>query len=468
MSFLDSLKQATNSTFTENGAVTNRSTLDSLLDFFSQAGAMRERTPEAVQMFRIAYAENPLMALRALFYMRDVRGGQGERDIFRACISEVNTEHLLKNLQHIPYFGRYDDLFSLGTEMVGDFIKGQLEKDEKGMKAGESISLLAKWMPSENTSSERTKALAKSLRRVLGMKPAEYRKRVVALRKYIKLLEQKMSAKDWPSVDYEKIPSQAMRKHTKAFKRNDKERYEEYLSVVEKGEKKIKTSTLYTYEVFDLISKDERTANVMWENLPDYTNGINALVIADVSGSMTGRPMSISVSLALYFAERNQGVFNGYFMTFAQRPDLVKVIGKNLSERLSFIENAHWEGNTDIEAAFDAILDAAVKSGAKGDDMPKVLYIISDMEFDSATVPGKTNFNLARGKFKEAGFDLPHVVFWQVNSRNNQTPATMYEGNVTLISGSSQSTFNYAVEGKTPIESMNDILNSERYSVITI
>ncbi len=468
MSYLDELKKATNKTYTQNGATTNQSTLDPVLDFFSMAGAMRNRKDEAVKLFKQAYSENPLLALKALFYLRDIRGGQGERDLFRACIKELPIEIIKKNLENIPEYGRYDDLFSLDINIIEYYIREQLIRDTEAMNRNSKVSLLAKWMPSENTSSKKTKELARKLAKAIYFTPRHYRKTIVSLRKYIKILEQKMSANKWGEIDYETTPAQAMRKHIKAFKKHDEDRYSEYLADVNKGEKKIKTSTLFTYEVFDTVSKDEETANIMWDNLPDYTNGNNALVIADVSGSMIGRPMSISVSLALYFAERNKGLFNGYFMTFSRKPQLVKVRGNRLAEKLRNIENADWGMNTDVEAAFMAILEAAKNNKAEPDEMPKVLYIISDMEFDSCSSDKQTNFENAKTKFEEAGYKLPHLVFWNVNSKSNQTPATKYDNFVTLISGSSQSTFRYAVEGKSPLESMNEILNSERYSKIRV
>lgn len=470
MSFLRELQKTTNRTKTENGAETNLSSLNAVLDFFAMAGAMRGRVEDAVKLFSKAYAEDPLMALKALFYLRDIRGGQGEREVFRACLAKVPSDVLKKNMSHIPHYGRWDDLFVLKLSDIAKLIANQLEADELAMAEGGSVSLLAKWLPSENTSSEKTRSLARKLAKELKLSPAKYRRRVVALRKYIKLLEQQMSANQWDEINYEQVPSQAMRKHTKAFRRHDEERFSEFLGEVEKGEKKIKTSTLYTYEVFDLISEgEEETANALWQNLPDYTNGSNALVLADVSGSMEGRPMSISVSLALYFAERNTGPFNGYFMTFTSQPRLQKVLGKTLATKLNNIENAEWHGSTNIEAAFKAILDAAKKNKASADEMPKVLYIISDMEFDQCVANGgMTNFENAKQMFEEAGYQLPHVVFWNVDSRQNNLPALDNDGNVSLISGSSQSTFRYALEGKTPVESMNDILNSERYSLITV
>lgn len=468
MSYLDALKQTTNQTFTENGALSNLSTLDPVLDFFSRAGAMRGDIQNAVRLFKLSYVENPLMAIRCLFYLRDIRGGQGERDLFRRCLSELEFDDLNKVAKYVPEYGRWDDILPHHSGDIIQMIINQLASDDLQMEKGETVSLLAKWMPSENTSSKETRREARYWAEQLELTPTKYRKRIVKLRNYIKLLETKMSHNNWGEIDYEKIPSQAHRKHVKAFKRHDETRYSQYLAAVQKGEKKIKTSTLFTYEIFDLIGTDEQVANVMWENLPDYTNGTNALVVADVSGSMRGRPMSISVSLALYFAERNKGVFNGYFMTFSDNSRLVKVVGNTLAQKLRNIEDAEWGGSTNLESSFRAILNAAIQNNSSSEEMPAVLYIISDMEFNSCVTTNDTNYQNAKQMFEGAGYKLPHVVFWCVNSRNDQVPATMYDNGVSLISGSSQSTFRYAVEGKTPLESMNDILNSERYSQIVL
>lgn len=480
MSFLDELQKNTNHyTLTENGAVTNASALDANLNYFSLAGAMRNRAGESRELFAKAFTTDPLTALRTLFYLRDIRGGQGERDVFRAGLQELEDiapEVAVKVVENdwVGEYGRYDDLLSfrkgdtLGA--LAGFIKKKLSQDEEDMKDGKTVSLLAKWLPSENTSSELTKKQAQAIAKLVGLSPRKYRKRIVALRKYIKLLEQQMSENRWSEIDYSKVPSQAGRKHVKAFMRHDEKRYREFLDQVNSGEAKINTGTLFTYEVFDMIAAgDVEAANTIWNNLPDYTDGTNALVMADVSGSMTGRPMSISVSLALYFAEHNTGPFSGCYMTFSNVPALTKVVGDTLADKLRFIEHHNVGYNTDLAKAFDAILNAAIKSGAKGDDMPRTLYIISDMEFDDQMSNcGETNFDTAQRKFKEAGLELPHVVFWNVNARQNQSPATKFDSRVTLISGSSQSAFKYAVQGKTPIELMNEVVNGERYAKITL
>lgn len=479
MSFLNELQKTTNYTLTENGAVTNKSSLDANLDYFALAGAMRSRVSDTRKMFAKAYATEPLTALRTLFYLRDIRGGQGEREIFRAGLQELEkidpeVARLVIQENWIGEYGRYDDMFALNKgetlNEIAKFVDTQLTEDEKNMAENKPVSLLAKWLPSENASSKTRRGQAVALADMLGLSPRKYRKRLSALREYIKLVEQKMSTKQWAEIDYSKVPSQASRKYVKAFMRNDEDRYRDFLSKVEKGEVKINTSTLYTYEVFDMVSRGEdRAANAMWKNLPDYTNGTDALVLADVSGSMYGRPMSVSVSLALYFAERNKGTFNNKFMTFSANPQVVDVVGNSLTDKLNFIESRDWGMNTDLEAAFDAILTAAVNSGQGQDGMPKVLYIISDMEFDQAcSRPSESIFDNAQRKFKEEDLELPHVVFWNVNARNDQAPATKFDNRVTLISGSSQSTFQHAVGGKSPVELMNEVVNGERYARITL
>lgn len=475
MSFLTELEVGTNKqAYTANGAISNTSTLNPLLDFFSKAGAMRGDEANAVKLFNKAYASDPTGAMRCLFYLRDIRGGQGERSVFRAILDTLDEATVNKIAKFIPEYGRWDEVPL--NDVTLQALKSQFEDDEAAMAEGKPVSLLAKWLPSVNTSSSETRKKALKVANAWGLTERNYRKRVSALRKHIQLLEQKMSAKEWAEIQYDKLPSQAHRKHVKAFKRHDESRYAEYLGAVEKGEKKINTSTLFSYEVYNMVNHgDEQTANAMWANLPDYTNGENALVLADVSGSMswgggTPTPMSVAVSLALYFAERNEGVFKDYFMTFTSNSRLQKVTGKTLAQRMRSIERAEWGGSTSIQSAFNAILRAAQAANAPQSDLPKVLYIISDMQFDEATDDNdETNFEAAERKFREAGYELPHLVFWNVNaSYGNDAPATMYDNKVTLISGSNQSTFQYVVAGKTPMESMLDILNSERYAQIVV
>lgn len=487
MSFLNELQTDTNKTArTGNGALSNKSTLDPVLDFFSKAGAMRGRENEAFKLFQKAFDADPQSAIRVLFYLRDIRGGQGERSVFKYILNKLDDDFVNKIAKYIPEYGRWDEvpINDVTAEMIGK----QLNEDFRNMEAGQSVSLLAKWMPSENAGTESRKNARKlalllgwvngqseismandTFKRVPNLAP--YRRNVVKLRKYIQLLEQQMSTKEWSEIDYSKLPSQAHKKHVKAFLRNDEERYRAYLGAVKKGEAKINAGTLFAYQLYDMVNRgdDSDAADALWANLPDYTKGQNALVLADVSGSMSGFPMSVSVSLALYFAERNEGPFKDYFMTFTTQSRLQKVTGSGLAAKMRSIEGANWHGSTNIQSAFDAILSAAQRSKASADEMPSTLYIISDMQFNQATNGNqKTNFEVMKQKYRNAGYELPHIVFWNANAWGNDAPATKFDENVTLISGSNQSTFQYVVEGKTPIQSMLDIINSDRYAKIVL
>jgi hypothetical protein len=483
-SFLAELQsQGTKTVRTENGAVTHSTTTNAVLDFFALAGAKRNDIPGARTLFRKALQEDRQLAIRALFYLRDIRGGQGERDLFRALFKDLIRTDLSAAEQvvaFIPEYGRWDDVVSLynfnGFTTPVKMIRNQFELDALDRAAGKSISLMAKWLPSENASSANSRVMARQIATDLGISNKKYRQTVVALRKYIGLLEQQMSTNSWDSVDYGKLPSQASRKHTKAFKRHDETRYEEFLGAVIKGDAKMNAGTVATYEVLDVVRKgNDNAANAIWKSLPDYTNGGNAIVVADTSGSMTAiisgstRAMDVSTSLALYFAEHNEGAFKNYFISFSENPELVAVRGNTLMEKLRNISTTNWGFNTNIEKVFDLILDAAKRAGADAEDIPKVIYIISDMEFDSVRGGrNETNYEAAKRKFDAAGFQLPHVVFWNVASRNSNVPTSAAQANVTLVSGLSQSTFRYVLEGKTPVQSMLDILNGERYSQIVL
>lgn len=476
--FMQQLARQTNLTTTDNGATTNKSTLDPCLDFFALAGAMRDNPEGAADLFEKAFFAEPETAIRTLFYLRDVRGGQGERDVFRACfrrLAQLDGYSYENMLEHVPFYGRWDDIFAAGiTEAVVAQVAHQLVMDGSDLELGLPVSLLAKWLPSENTSSNATRKLARELRLELGLSPREYRLRLSRLRRYIRLLEHDMSGNRWDYIDYAKLPSQAHRKHVKAFMRHRPLAYQEYLDSVERGEAKINTGTVYPYELYDMARKGEPGVDAFWDNLPDYTNGSDALVMADVSGSMDGRPMSVSVSLALYFAERNTGAFAGHFLTFSQEPQLVQVAGESLITRINRIEHSGWGYNTDMLAAFRAILHAAVLSGVAP---PRVLYVISDMEFDQATGKGGWNatpiaqgpiFNKAAAEFAECGLSMPHVVFWNVNAVNMQAPATILDGRVSLVSGCSPTVFSMAVEGKSARELMDSVVNGERYERIVL
>ncbi|MDD6344684.1 MAG: DUF2828 family protein, partial [Oscillospiraceae bacterium] len=432
--------------------------------------------------------------MKILFFARDIRGGLGERRFFRIAISTIadfNIESARKNLSLIPEYGRWDDMLLLyDTKVQSDIIniiKNQLEEDTKNMNENKEVSLLAKWLPSVNTSSNKTKELARKIASDLGMNECTYRKTLSALRKYIDILESRLCQKDY-TFDYSKQPSKAMLKYRKVFLRNDKERYSAFLDNVAKGNANLNTSTLYPYEIVRKItgnnwwgvcvamSDDEKKSlDVTWNALSDIENAQNAIAVVDGSGSMycggNPQPADVALSLGIYFAEHNKGAFKNHFITFSMNPKLVKVKGKDIYEKVEYASSFNECANTDIQAVFDLILKTAVKNKTPQKELPETIYIISDMEFDDCAMDGKkrfTNYETAKKKFEEKGYKLPNVVFWNVNARTMQVPVTMHESGTALVSGASPQIFDMVKSGNiNPYAIMMDILSSERYSAIT-
>lgn len=494
MSFLNNLKEQSNVTYTENGAVTNASTFSDCLDLFYMAGATRNTDPiEVAKAVAKAFAEDRDLTMKILFFARDIRGGLGERRFFRIAINTIaylNIESARKNLRFIPEYGRWDDILSFyGTELQSDIIniiKNQLEEDTRNMKENKEVSLLAKWLPSVNTSSNKTKLLARLIASELGMNECTYRKTLSALRKYIDILESRLCQKNY-TFDYSKQPSKAMLKYRKAFLRNDKARYSAFLDDVAKGNTNLNTSTLYPYEIVrkitgncywncvEMSDDEKKSLDVTWNALSDIENAQNAIAVVDGSGSMycggNPQPADVALSLGIYFAEHNKGAFKNHFITFSMHPKLVKVKGKDIYEKVEYASSFNECANTDIQAVFDLILKTAVKNKTPQEELPETIYIISDMEFDDCAMDGKkrfTNYETAKKKFEEKGYKLPNVVFWNVNARTMQVPVTMHESGTALVSGASPQIFDMVKSGNiNPYAIMMDILSSERYSAIT-
>jgi hypothetical protein len=465
--FIQALKKTTSVTKTVNGAKTYETSGDVLFDFFAVGGACRDNVFLAKSLFIKAYEEDKESALRVLFYLRDVRGGQGERSIFKSCLRyvyDVDREVFRKVFGFVSEYGRWDDIFDFSDdEEVSKYIRKQIISDW----VSETPSLLAKWLPTINASSQKTRKYALSLVKNLGVHPISYRKVVRSIRKKLNIVEHKMSARNWGDVNYETVPSVANKVYSNAFLRHDEERRNSFLEDVIGGKKKMNSSALYPHQIYTMVENGkEETANALWKSLPDYTTGENALVMADVSGSMSGTPMAVSVSLALYFAERNIGVFNGYFMTFSERPQLVKIFGDKVAKRMKNIERSHWGANTNVNSALDSILNAAIVSKATQEEMPKVLYIISDMEFDDSGAD--TNHETAKQKFEEAGYSLPSIVYWNVDAKDVHFPVYSDEYNTYLISGRSPTVFKIVLEGKSQRDIVDDIVNSDRYKKIKL
>lgn len=482
--FAENLRSNTNFTETENGCLTNKSTLSEVLDFYALGGALRQRAEDdIVRMFSAAIGEDALLATRILFYLRDIRGGQGERRTFRTILAYMGNAHpdiVRKNLENIPFYGRWDDLFALiGTRCEQDvleLIKTQLQADIEA----ERPSLLAKWIKSNKNKT--WAAIYRKTREYLGMTSEQFRKTITALRQKIKIVETRMCANEWDRIQYDALPSKASFKHANAFKKHDEDRYNAFIDAVKAGTKKINASTLYPYDLVRKLYNAHptdpiiETMNVLWAALTDYTRGENALVLADTSGSMftnaQALPLYTSISLAIYFAERNTGPFNGYFMGFSRVPTMYRLSGTNIYEKVQAVRHSQSAcENTDLIACFKLILDTAVKQHLPQEEMPRKLYIVSDMEFDIA-YPGntKTAFQAIDQMYANAGYTRPILVFWNVNARHDQVAVTKDEQGTFLVSGSSPSVFKYTMEEKTgtPIEFMLSVLNAERYQRVIV
>lgn len=486
MSFLDQLLHNSNRTRTENGAVTLRTAGSDCLDLFATIGALRnQKDEEIIRRFDRAWAEDRDIAMKMLFYARDVRGGLGERRVGRvllAHVARIYPESVRRNLHLIAEYGRWDDLLVLlNTPCEADalaLMARQLEQDEAALQKGEPVSLLAKWLPSANTSSRETVAMARRILSGLHMTEARYRRMLSRLRAAIRIIENPLRERDY-SFDYAAQPSGAMFKYRRAFLRNDAYRYRAFMTRVEKGEATLHAATLTPCDIVRQArnfrgSEDERRSlDMTWNALPDYTQGENALAVVDGSGSMTwGRgsmlPIDVALSLGLYFAEHTTGAFHNTFITFSQNPRLIQVKGEDLVDRVRYCQSFNEVANTNLRRVFELILATAVQHHVPQKELPSTLYIISDMEFDScARGADLTNFEYARSLYRQHGYRLPNIVFWNVDSRNEQQPVRMNDRGVALVSGSSPVTFSQVISGETdPMTYMMNTLMGERYAPI--
>ena len=511
----DTLNNRMNVSVTENGATGYRTTGKELLDLNFAVASLRSMSDkEVAARFVKAFCEDKVLAMKWLFYARDARQGLGERRLFRVVLAylvESNPEMVIPVIDLIPEYGRYDDLWCLldnpkSARRVYQIVDAQLKQDRENMAAGKPISLLAKWMPSCNASSEKTKYYATKLREALYMYEKEYRQLLSKLRKHLDVTEVKMSSKNWSEIKYETVPSRANLIYNSAFLRNDEERRRDYLSKLERGETKINASTLFPHDIVhkytsygwssSLKAKDA-TIEALWKALPDTVNGCgNTIVVADGSGSMTttvDRKSSVTAlevanALAIYFAEHSSGQFKDKYITFSENPQIVdfsncKSLHGKLQKALAHDEVA----NTNIEAVFDLILTSAINNRMSQEDLPANILIISDMEFDSCAIGGvvsssrdywgrtyyrhsKPNarlFDTIAQRYAAAGYKMPRLVFWNVNSRTGTIPVKENDLGVALVSGFSTNIAKMVMSGKTdPFECLLETLNSERYAPV--
>jgi hypothetical protein len=496
---LSSLKTAANTTLTENGAVAFATTKSGIVDFFAQAGSMRSRSErDIINLFNQAFAEDKLITLKLCYYFRDIRKGQGERRLFKILIKYLannNPEIVIKNLKHIPFFGRWDDLFELfgtpcETAML-QMIKEQFNADI----SSDNPSLLGKWMKSNNASSKESKEIAQKLEQVLHLTPREYRKALVTLRKKIKIVETLITNKEYGGIDYSSVPSQANMKYMKAFWKNDEARYSEFVGQVKKGEKKVHAKVLYPYEITKSIineyrgnynrvnSKLDASLDIMWNALPDYVgeNYSNTLAVIDGSASMYSggsgydyTPISSAIALGIYFAEKNKGAFKNHFITFSERPRLIEIKGSNISEKTVNVFRYNEVADTNIERVFDLILQTAKKDNLSQDEIPARIVIISDMEFNSATEYRVSDteklFTTIKRKWENSPYTMPRLTFWNLDARHESFPMTVDEVGVQFVSGQSPSIFTSILKDNfvTPLDLVLDVVNNERYDVIKV
>ena len=503
MSYLDNLKSATNYTMTENGAITHKSTESKLLDMFALGGAYRNRSDEdCIVLFKNAYEEDSLHALKCLFYLRDIRGGQGERRFFRVCLNWLAKEQpevVVRNLDNIPEYGRWDDMYCLiGTpveKQMFAMLKKQLVLDINS----KTPSLMAKWLKSENASSLDTKKKGAKTRKAFGMNHKQYRKTLSMLREKINIVERLMSAGEWDKIEFDKIPSKAGLIYKNAFARRDilKEKYKtfaldkdtkvnaEVLNPVDIAARIFSRGGYYSYSKFSEV--DIAMLQKYWDNLKDYYNGREerGIAVVDTSGSMTGTPMNAAVSMGAYIAERGCGPFANHFITFSDRPELVEFTGVDIVDKFQRCSRADWGGSTNIEAVFDLLLDTALKNNCSQDEIPETVYIFSDMEFNSCVTSNQyrrknswgywittgmglgdinTLFEAMSEKWANYGYKMPRLIFWNLDARQNNIPA-IGDG-FSYVSGFSMNMIEQILSGKDGLALCLEKLDSDRYAAV--
>lgn len=512
----DYMKNYNNISVTENGAVGYKTTTNQLVDLNFKVSSLRDRDEEyIVEEFIKAYYESPKYAVKWLFFLRDILEGLGERRSFRICmkylaVSHTETAKVLIKL--IPEYGRYDDLLLfLDTPLenyVCRYMKNQLKKDTRAMKENREVSLLAKWLPSINTSSVETRENAYRLAKAFGMSYRIYRKTLSSLRSYINVTEVYMSANRWSDIDYSKVPAKANMRYDTAFGKHDTERRINFLiNALDGG--KLNAGGLMPYEIARHITgsfgwysswsfTDNMLAEAMWKKISEqgFQNewGLeDCIVVADGSGSMyshvTGNSnvtaIDVCNSLAIYFAEQLKGVFHNKAITFSETPRFIDLDrGKNLKEKLEIMFSYNEVANTNIEAVFNMLLDMAVSRQVPDEEIPKQVLVISDMEFDMATgdslnrflynksesAPRFTQalFDTIEQKYNAAGYHMPRLIFWNVCGRTDTIPKVDNENGICLLSGFSQNAMKIAAdrEKKDPYESLIKVLDGDRYKPV--
>lgn len=489
--------QKSNESYTENGMRGYKSTYHPLADMNFRLPSYREDKKKLLDdLEKVIKSEDSKYLLKYLFFLRDVREGLGERESFKIALKELVNKYNFENKDEIinkiistdiVEYGRYDDLLVLlGTlyePIVINTLKEQLSKDYDNMKASKPISLLAKWMPSINTSSKQTRKLANKIIEAFKCSPREYRRMLSSLRKYLNIVEVNASSNKWENIDYNQVPSNANIKYSDAFLKHDEERRRDYLAALRIGkdkdgnEVKINSSVNFPHQIVSKYnySKYDEALEQMWKALPQKEGLEGTIVVRDGSGSMTWSgfsnvsPLDVATSLAIYCSERLKGEYKDNFITFSRNPKLISLNDcNNLCKKLEYIRRFNECENTDIAKVFDLLLRTAQNSNLTEEEMPKQILIISDMEFDECADNATNNaFEIAARNYEAAGYKLPKVVFWNVASITNTIPMKTNENGIVLVSGFSVNILDMVMSGKTePFEILTEKLDCKRYENI--
>ena len=454
-------------TVTTNGMPAYTTTGAAAVDLFYNIGASRNDPQGAVRKFVAAFVEDRLIASKILFWARDIRGGAGEREVFRKCLNWLSINHVdivRENLDLIPEFGRFDDFESI--EVGTKARKEAMEFWAIAIRNGNGLA--AKWAP-------RKGSVANELRQTLGLTPRLYRKMIVAGSNTV---EQLMCAKDWDKIEFDKLPSVASARYQKAFGRNAFEKYSKYVEALKKGEVKVNASAVYPYDVIKSIKfgGNVDVANAQWEALPNYMGDQKVLAMVDVSGSMScpaGKGMNVTclevaLSLGLYTADKLQGAYKDTFLTFSSSPELLHVKG-NLSDKLVQMCRSKWEMSTNITAAFTKVLDHAKANKVPFEDMPTTVIIFSDMQFDQCAKFNVSAMEMVKAHYAASQYVVPRIVFWNLNASGN-APVKFNEAGVALVSGFSPAIMQSLLKAENfdPYSIMLKTINSDRYARVVV
>lgn len=512
-----------NMTSTANGAPALKSTKNPILDFFFMAGSLRNKDfNEYRAQFDAAFSFDERLTMQLVLWLRDVRGGAGERETTRKVLKhmeEFYKDAALKMIPVLAEFGRWDDLLIFSDK---DCKQLAYKTISDALRAGNGLA--AKWMPRiyklkkvqvqkeikgtgitgtfakpatkfvkvvdrnsiSNKNRQHNNAIARELMSFMGLNERQYRKLLSSL---TSVVETQMCNDDWANIDYNHVPSVASARYVNAFKRHDEMGYEQYLSDLAEGKSKVNASAIFPYDVMKNMvpsrmgkptAEQVKLSIAQWDSLPNYIEEAKVLPMVDTSGSMTcsagGTDMScmfVAVSLGLYIADKQNGAFKDLWLNFSTKPQLFELKGNNIAQKAYDLYNNYsgydyWSRTTNIGRAFDKVLEVAVKNNISPEDMPEKLIVFSDMEFNDSTGSwGKSPYQHAKAKFEKAGYKLPHVVFWNLNARPGNNPVSSTDYGVSMVSGFSSNILKsiLSVKSVDPVQTMLETIDVERYRI---